>query len=77
MADQNNSQVVKAGSRTYFLDLKETREGQPFLTITESRFKGKGQDRERVSITVFPDHTQEFLEAIQTMVKKLKGLSLV
>jgi hypothetical protein len=71
MADQNDSQIVKAGSRTYFFDLKETKERQPFLTITESRFKGEGQDRERVSIAVFPDHAQDFLKATQEMIKKL------
>jgi len=53
MADQNDSKTVKAGSKTYFFDLKETKEGQPYLTITESRFMGEGQDRERVSIVVF------------------------
>ena len=72
MADQNDSQIVKAGAKTYFFDLKETKEGQTYLTITESRFKGEGQDRERVSIAVFPDHAQEFLEATQKMVSKLQ-----
>ncbi len=71
MTEQSNNQIVKAGSRTYFFDLKETKEGQTFLTITESRFKGEGQDRERVSIAVFPDHAQDFLKATQEMVKKL------
>lgn len=73
MADQQESRTVKAGARTYFFDLKETKEGKPFLTITESRFVGEGKDRERVSITVFPDQAQEFLAAAQEMVKKLEG----
>ena len=72
MADQNDSQIVKAGARTYFFDLKETKEGQSYLTITESRFKGESQDRERVSIVVFPDHAQDFLKATQVMIEKLK-----
>jgi len=71
MTDQNESKTVKAGSKTYFFDLRETKEGQLFLTITESRFKGEGQDRERSSIVVFPDHAQDFLEATQEMVEKL------
>ena len=50
---------------------KETKEGQPYLVITESRFMGEGQDRERASIAVFPDHAQDFLEATQEMVRKL------
>jgi hypothetical protein len=72
MADQNDSKTVKAGSKTYFFDLKETKEGQPYLTITESRFMGEGKDRERASIVVFPDHAQGFLEAVQEMIGKLE-----
>ena len=31
------SQVVKAGKRTYFFDVKETKNGEKHITITESR----------------------------------------
>jgi hypothetical protein len=72
MADQNDSKTVKGGSKTYFFDLKETKEGQPYLTITQSRFMGEGKERERASIVVFPDHAQDFLEAAQEMISKLK-----
>lgn len=72
MADQKYSKTVKAGSKTYFFDLKETKESQPYRTITESRFMGEGKDRERASILVFPDHAQDFLEAAQEMISKLK-----
>jgi hypothetical protein len=71
MADQNESKTVKAGSKTYFFDLKETKEGQPFLTITQTRFMGEGQDRERASIVIFPDYARDFLEATQEMIQKL------
>lgn len=70
MADQNNK-IIKAGSKTYFFDLKKTKEGQPYLTITESRFVGEGKDWERASIVVFSDHAQDFLQATQEMVEKL------
>ena len=68
MTDLNESKIVKAGSKTYFFDLRETKEGQPFLTITETRYKGEGQDRERSSIVVFPDNALDFLEATQEMI---------
>jgi hypothetical protein len=71
MADQNESRTVKAGAKTYFFDLKETKEGQPYLTITESRFKGEGEERERSSILVFSDHAQDFLEAAREMIEKI------
>jgi hypothetical protein len=71
MADQTDSKTIKAGTKTYFFDLKKTKEDKPYLTITESRFMGEGKDRERASLVVFPDHAQAFSEAIQEMVKKL------
>jgi len=68
---QENSKIVKAGSKTYFFDIKETKEGKPFLLITESRFKGEGEERERSSIIVFQDNAQEFTEAVTQMNEKL------
>ncbi|MBQ5700866.1 MAG: DUF3276 family protein, partial [Alistipes sp.] len=35
--DQILSKSIKAGRRTYFFDVKATRGGDYFLTITESR----------------------------------------
>ena len=67
----DESKTVKAGSKTYFLDLKKTKEDKPFLVITESRFKAEGKDRERTSIVVFPDHAKEFGQAVSEMIKKL------
>lgn len=58
MADQTDSQTVKAGSRTYFFDRKESKDRRPFLVITESRFVGEGKECERASIVVFPDHAR-------------------
>ena len=31
------SEVIRAGKRTYFFDVKETRSGEQYLTITESK----------------------------------------
>jgi len=72
MTDYTDSRTVKAGSRTYFFDVKQTKEGKPYLVISESRFMGEGQDRERSTIMIFPDHAPDFLNATQEMVNKLK-----
>ena len=72
MADQTDSQTVKAGSRTYFFDPKQTKDGKPYLVINESRYMGEDKERERNSIMVFPDHAQDFLNATQKMVNKLE-----
>lgn len=72
MPDNGDSITVKAGARTYFFDLKKTKEGKPFLVITESRFKGEDSKRERVSITVFPEQAVEFGEAVSAMTEKIE-----
>ncbi len=72
MANQPISQTVKAGAKTYFFDLKQTKDDQLYLVITESRFKGEDQERERASIAVFPGHAREFLAATEEMIKHLE-----
>lgn len=64
------SKQVKASGRTYFLDVEQTKEGKPYLRITESR-KGDGEQWERASINVFPEDADLFAEAVSEMVSKL------
>ena len=71
MTDANQSRTIRAGSNTYFFDLKETDEGKTFLVITQSRFKGEEEGHERASLVVFPESSQEFLEAAQEMLSRL------
>ncbi len=73
MADKKNaSKTVKAGGQTYFLDIKETKQGKPYLIITESRFKGEGGERQRQTIAVFPEHAKAFAKAVTEMAARLK-----
>ena len=60
MEREKKSEMLKAGSKTYFFDIKETREGKPYLIITESRLKGEGEKPERTSIMVFQENIEEF-----------------
>ena len=72
MVEQNaNSKTLKAGSKTYFIDVKETKEGKPYLVITESRFKGEGEERERSAIIVFQESAAEFAKLVMQMSTKL------
>jgi hypothetical protein len=64
------SKQVKASGRTYFLDVEQTKEGKPYLRITESR-KGDGDQWERASINVFPEDAALFAEAVSEMVSRL------
>lgn len=72
MADKTRTKIIRAGSRTYFFDVRQTREGKDYLVITESRFKGEGQDHERHSIRVFPEQSAEFLEELTSAIWSLK-----
>ncbi len=70
--DQNiESRTLKAGSKTYFFDIKETKDGKPYLIITESRFKGDGNERERRTIIVFQENAKEFANTVTQMTNKL------
>lgn len=71
MSQHTDSRTVRAGGTTYFFDIKESREGKPYLVITASRFKGENSERERDRIVVFPDHAQKFLEATGAMIGRL------
>lgn len=62
--EREESRQIRAGSRTYFVDLEHTKEGKRYLRITESRFKGEDQERERQSLVVFPEDAEEFAQAI-------------
>lgn len=70
MNDDKQSKQLKGSGRTYFLDIEKTREGKPYLRITESR-KGKGDKFERNSINVFPEDADEFTQAVTEMASKL------
>ena len=72
MDEKNKSQAIRAGASTYFLDIKETQAGKPYLVITESRFRGEGSPRQRVTIVIFPEHISEFLQALDTIAGGLK-----
>ena len=71
MESQPVSKTVKAGSSTYFFDLKNTKDGKPYLVVTQSRFKGEGSERLRASLIVFPENVREFLQALQEMVQSI------
>ena len=71
MEREKNSEMLKAGSKTYFFDIKETREGKPYLIITESRLKGEGEKPERSSIMVFQENIEEFAGIVAKMVEKV------
>ena len=70
MNDDKESKQIKGGGRTYFLDIDNTKQGSPFLRITESR-KPKGEKFQRNSVNMFPEDADAFAEAVSEMTSKL------
>lgn len=71
MNQSQNSKMVKAGSRTYFFDVKEAKNGKKYLVITESRLAGEGKERVRNTIMVFPEQAGEFASVVSEMAQYL------
>jgi uncharacterized protein DUF3276 len=71
MEREKEGEMLKASSKTYFFDIKETREGKPYLVITESRLKGEGEKPERSSIMIFQENVEEFSSIVSRLAEKV------
>lgn len=71
MEREKKSEMLKAAAKTYFFDIKETREGKPYLIITESRLKGEGEKPERSSVMVFQENIGEFAGIVSQMAQRI------
>lgn len=70
------SQVVKAGKRTYFFDVKTTRGNEYYLTITESK-KRMGKDGkmyyEKHKIFLYKEDFEKFIESLNSVFDYIKA----
>lgn len=68
------SERVRAGKRTYFFDVKTTRGGDYYLTITESKRKPKedGFVYEKHKIFLYKEDFNKFVEAMNKTVDHVK-----
>ena len=60
------STKVSAGRRTFFFDVKNTKEERPYLKITESSIKG--EEKKRINLMVFDQEASEFKQALDQAV---------
>jgi len=66
-----HSKVVRAGKRTYFFDVKSTRNEEFYLTITESkkRFADNGNFHyEKHKIFLYKEDFEKFSECLQEII---------
>ncbi len=65
------SKAIRAGKRTYFFDVKSTRNEEYYLTITESkkRFEQDGQFHfEKHKIFLYKEDFEKFMDGLQEVI---------
>ena len=67
--EATSGRVIKAGKRTYFFDVKQTKTGEQYLVTTESRLAGEDETRKRSAIMVFAETLDEFVNTLDEVVK--------
>ncbi len=67
---------IPAGRRTYFLDLKQSRNRDYYIVITESRRKVIDNNiiPEKTRIFLYPEDVNRFQDALQKLITKMKEL---
>ncbi len=68
------SQKLKAGKRrTYFFDIKQTRGGDKYITITESKRRDNGNGYDRHKIFVYKEDLTRFRDYVIDLVEEVKN----
>ena len=74
--DEIYSKPVRAGKRTYFFDVKATRNNDYYLTITESKKKLEkdgSQNYEKHKICLYKEDFDKFAEGLDNAVAYIKA----
>ena len=73
------SKAVKAGKRTYFFDVKSTRNGQYYLTITESKRRFNNElgkfFYEKHKIFLFREDFEKFIDGLDSTIRFIEAES--
>ena len=59
------SRKVRAGKRTYFFDVRATRNGDVFMTITESKKKHNDSGFENHKVFIYKEDFHKFIHALK------------
>lgn len=77
--DDIYSQSLRAGKRTYFFDVKSTKSGSLYLTITESkrRFGNDGEKAfyEKHKLFLYPEDFESFTTLLNNTLEEIKELN--
>ena len=71
------TKIIKAGHRTYFIDVKTTRSKDYFLAVTEVRKKitASGIVNERNKVFVYQEDMEKFTEGLAEAVEYLRSVA--
>lgn len=71
------TKIIKAGHRTYFIDVKTTRSKDYFLAVTEVRKKitDSGTVNERNKVFVYQEDMEKFTEGLAEAVEYLRSVA--
>ena len=72
------SKSVRAGKRTYFFDVKSTRSGDHYLTITESKKKFDQEGNfhfEKHKVFLYKEDFDKFKDGLNEVVDKVTSLN--
>ena len=70
------SKMVKAGSMTYFMDIKEAKNSKKYLTVTVSQFSKEKEGEKKFtkrSVIVFSNMADEFVGALKEANQVVTG----
>lgn len=56
------STMVRSGKTTYFVDVKEAKNGNKYLSISETKLDG--EEKKRTTVRVFGETVEQFRQAI-------------
>ena len=78
--DKNNevySNVVRAGKRTYFFDVKTTKGNELYLTLTESKktYVDGRESFQKHKIFLYKEDFEKFSNGLEDVLNKIKELN--
>ena len=70
------SKSIKAGDRTYFIDVKEAKNKSKYLTIAETKPSKDAKEGDkkftRTSVMIFDNQIENFRDALDEAMKMIK-----
>lgn len=77
-SEEVHTKLIKAGKRTYFLDIKKTKGNDHYITLTESKktiIDGRESFQKHI-IFIYKEDFEKVLEGFTEVIEKAKLLNL-